>query len=104
MRLAPRSGQELRGGGIFFIELAEAADCGGARGHGLAKCRPFAEDGDRFVVTERSERAQSGVTQKIVRRFTSDGGGQRGKRSGRFQMAESLEGRGARAIGFVFFS
>ena len=60
------AGQKLRDGRVTFIQLAEAADRGGAGRNGLARGGPFPKSGNGFIVTERTKGSQCGVTQKII--------------------------------------
>src|SRR2546430_9958178 len=54
-----------------------------------------------LIVSQRSERAKSGVAEEAVRRIGGDGGLERREGIGSLKAAECLQGGGAGAIGIV---
>src|SRR5437773_10809854 len=86
---------------IVLLQTREAVDSRSARIDGLTGGRPLQKKRHRLIVSQRAERAKSGVTEEAVRRIGGDGGAERGERVGLLKSAKSLQCGGASTIGSV---
>src|SRR5438552_17349903 len=86
---------------IVLLQTREAIDSRSARIDGLTGGRPLQQKRHRLIVSQRAERAKSGVTEEAVRRIGGDGGAERGERAGLPQSAKCPQRGGARSIGIA---
>jgi len=89
---------------VVLLQTREAVDGRGARIDGLAGGGPLQKKRHGLIVSQRTERAKSGVAKEAVRRIGGDGGVECREGIGCFEAAKGLQRGSASAIGIVLLS